>query len=171
MALTNDLLRMIGVLVTRQVGARIRTGQVTPATKKAGRTLVERGHLLRSIKYRIDGEAVVISAGSQNVPYARIHHEGGIIKPKNAKYLAIPLTPQAKLYNPRQYPGETFIAKGIIFLKQDGQKPLPLYALKKQVVIPERRYMFVNETDRNLIKNAVKSWLEKQFRGQMGKRI
>jgi phage gpG-like protein len=166
MALTNDLLRMIGVLVTRQVGARIRTGNVTPKTSKHGRTLVERGHLLRSIKYRIEGDAVVISAGAQNVPYARIHHEGGVIKPKNAKYLAIPLTPQAKLYKPRQYPGETFIAKGIIFLKQDGQKPLPLYALKKQVELPERRYMFVSSVDREQIKKAVVGWLKQQFAGK-----
>jgi phage gpG-like protein len=161
----SDLLRLIGVLVVRQVGARVRSGRVSPSTQKHGRTLVERGHLLRSIKYRIDGEAVVISAGGQNVPYARIHHEGGIIKPKNAKYLAIPLNAQAKLYRPRNYPGKTFMKKGIIFLDDNG-KLTPLYALKKQVEIPERRYMFVDNDDRNQIKRAVLGWLKTQFAGK-----
>lgn len=162
-ALTGDLLRLIGVLVVRQVGARIRTGNVTPKTNKHGRTLVDRGHLLRSIKYRIDGDAVVISAGAANVPYARIHHEGGIIRPKNAKYLAIPLTPQAKLYRPRDYPGDTFIKKGIIFLKLEGGQIQPLYVLKKQVEIPARRYMFADERDKNLIREAVKGWLKREL--------
>ncbi|MDD4310649.1 MAG: phage virion morphogenesis protein, partial [Candidatus Cloacimonetes bacterium] len=121
----SDLLRLIGALVVRQINQRIRSGKVTPATSKRGTTLVERGKLLRSIKYRVDGAAVVISAGGANVPYARIHHDGGIIKPKNAKYLAIPLTAQAKLYKPRQYPAKTFIAKGIIFEQPEaGGKPI-----------------------------------------------
>ena len=143
--MTSELLRLIGGLIVRQVRARIREGKIVPETnKKKGTTLYQRGRLSKSIKYRIDGAAVVISAGSADVPYARIHHEGGVIRPKNAKYLAIPLTAQAKVYKPRDYPGETFIAKGIIFLKE-GAQITPLYALKKQVTMPARPYMFLDQ--------------------------
>lgn len=154
----NDILRLIGALTVRQIQARIRTGKVSPGTNKAGTTLFDRGKLYRSIKSRAGKNEVVISAGEKDVPYARIQHEGGTIKPKNAKYLAIPLTPQAKLHNPKDYPGETFIAKGVIFLKNEGAIQ-PLYVLKKQVVIPERRYMFIDDQGREDMKKQVMAWI------------
>lgn len=159
MSAYSDMLKLIGVIVVRQINARIRTGKISPQTNKRGTTLVNRGKLMRSIKYRTDGNSVIISAGSATVPYARIHHEGGVIKPKNAKYLAIPITAQAKLYKPRDYPGQTFIAKGVIFLKVDGGKPVPLYVLKKQVTIPARPYMFVDDGDKAQLREACKTYI------------
>jgi len=154
-----DILRLIGSLAVRQIQARIRTGKVEPRTNKAGTTLFNRGRLYRSIKSRAQGGAVVISAGGNEAPYARIHHEGGIIRPKNAKYLAIPITAMARLYKPRDYPGNTFIAKGVIFLNEGG-RITPLYALKKQVVIPARRYMFLDDNNKQELKQQVKSWIK-----------
>lgn len=58
-------------------------GQAWPQTKKAvsrGSLMVRSGALVNSIKPKsVTSEKVVISAGSDKVPYARIHNEGGII--------------------------------------------------------------------------------------------
>lgn len=164
MPIEKDIMRLIGALAVRQIQERIRTGKVEPGTSKAGTTLYQRGKLYRSIKYRIDGDAVVVSAGNANVPYATIHYEGGVIRPKNAQYLAIPITAQAKLHKPREYPGETFIAKGMIFLKEEGGVITPLYVLKKQVTMPARRYMFIDETGRNDMKRQVREWVENRLK-------
>lgn len=86
--------------------------------------------------------------------YGRVHigPKGSkvTIRPKNAKFLAIPLAaaktaagvarggPRSGIWGP------TFIAKGIIFgysggtKKSTGAKPIPLFVLKNQVIIPRR---------------------------------
>jgi phage gpG-like protein len=161
--LSSLVLRTVGNLVVRQIKRRIREGRVEPKTGKPQRTLIGRGHLLASIKYQIDGNQVVISAGGANVPYARIQHEGGIIKPARAKFLAIPLTPKAKLFKPRDYPGTTFIRKGIIFLSVEGKEPEALYALKKSVTLPPRRYMLIDGEDRRIIEQAVSEIIERNL--------
>jgi len=155
-------MRIVGQLAVRQIQRRIRERKVTPHTRKPGVTLVQRGMLLRSVKNEARGTGVVISAGGVNVPYARIHHEGGIIRPKKAKYLAIPLTPKARLTRPRDYGGETFIKNGIIFAK-DGDKITAIYALKKEVTIPARPYMYLDEKDASLIENAVADRIQKEI--------
>ena len=160
MNIEKDILRSVGALAVRQIQRRIREGRIEPQTRKSGRTLYSRGALFRSIRYRTEGDAVILTAGDASVPYARIHHEGGIIHPRNAKYLAIPLTPKAKLSRPRDYPAPTFIAKGMIFEKTDG-KPIPIYALKKQVEIPARPYMFLDNHDKTMIRSAVVSQIQR----------
>ncbi len=42
------------------------------------------GHLRDSIEYAATDDKVMVGS---NLPYALIHQEGGIIKPKNGKYL------------------------------------------------------------------------------------
>jgi len=157
---------LVGRLAVRQIQRRIREARVAPRTDKKGTTLVKRGHLLRSIRNSERGDSVIITAGGRDVPYARIHHEGGVIRPRNAQYLAIPLTPEAALYKPRNYPGETFVAKGVIFVKKDGGKPVPVYVLKKEVVMPGRAYMYLDEGDRSEIETAVRGWLMNQEGGR-----
>lgn len=164
MNVTGEVLRLVGQLAVRQITRRIREGRVSPSSKNRGRTLMKRGLLLRSIKNEARGTAVVISAGGADVPYARIHHEGGVILPNRAKYLAIPLTAKAALFKPRDYPGETFIAKGVIFEKVEGGKPMALYALKKRVEMPARPYMFLDENDKRVIEEAVSGYLQSKLR-------
>lgn len=163
MSLMADIIRLTGQLAVRQITRRIREGRVTPGTNKAGRTLVKRGLLLRSIKNTQRGNSVVISAGGADVPYARLHHEGGIVKARRAQYLAIPLTPKAALYNARDYPGETFIKKGIIFEK-DGDRIVPVYVLKKQVIMPARPYMYLDDGDRKALADAVAGEIKRRWK-------
>lgn len=87
----------------------------------------------------------------KRVVYANILETGGIIRPVNRKYLTIPLKPaltpagvprftaQEVRQGLTQYKG-SFIRKGVIFGKT-GNKITPLFVLKKQVVIPPKRYM------------------------------
>jgi hypothetical protein len=64
------------------------------------------------------------------------------IRPKTAKYLAIPLTEEARSMPPRQM-GNTFVARSragnlLIFRKIEGGGIVPEYVLKTEVVIPTR---------------------------------
>lgn len=154
-------------MAERQIKRRISSGRIVPPTKKkGGRTLVKRSYLLNSIKFRVEGNTAVISAGNANVPYARIHHEGGVIKPVRAQYLAIPLTPKASLYNARDYPGKTFISQGVIFEQEEGKKkPTAIYVLKRSVTMPARPYMFLDQDDLRIIREAIEKQMQKEFRG------
>ncbi|MCK5611654.1 hypothetical protein KAR91_57820 [Candidatus Pacearchaeota archaeon] len=136
----------------------------------AGKNLKRRsGNLAKSlkwldIKYRAKGKFTEweLKAKTQ-VPYARLQDEGGDIKPKNSKYLAIPLPKElsekyvfhggVQKKRPRSFEHKpTFVAKSkagnlIMFLiaKGKGKKPrgkkrldkiVPLFVFKKEVTIP-----------------------------------
>lgn len=85
-------------------------------------------------------------------PYAKIHEHGGQIRPRSAKYLAVPL-PAARTKGgdtrggPRSF-ANTFFAKSkagnlILFQNQGkGKKPLPLFVMKKQVTLKPRLGFF-----------------------------
>jgi len=84
----------------------------------------------------------VIYAGGKNGYIAEHIHTGGVIRPRNRKYLAIPIDKSVKGIYPRKYSGD------LVFLrrKEDGlrgraylAKPMktkvkPLWVLKKQVM-------------------------------------
>ena len=54
------------------------------ASEEGGQTLTDTGRLRRSIDYAATAGKVMVGS---NLAYARIHQEGGIITPKNAKKL------------------------------------------------------------------------------------
>lgn len=155
----NTLLNGIGIIVSRDIKARIRSGKVMPPSRKGGgTTLVKSTKLVNSIKHRVVGEQVTIGT---NVNYAKIHHEGGIIRPRNAKYLAIPLTKEAAVKRPREFT-DTFIQKGVIFRKLGDGSFEALYALKRQVEIPARPYMFIENKTRESMRQLVIDYIAKQ---------
>jgi len=158
----HKLLRDIGIYVTNSVKRRIRENKIDPPTtsKKGGTTLVSSARLMNSITYRIDGDSVVVGT---NVKYARIHQEGGIIRPKNAKFLAIPLNPAAKVMSPRDF-DNTFIHNGIIYRK-DKEKIIPLYKLKRSVEIPARPFLFLDKHDKDRIENMIKDNVRSKLNG------
>jgi len=112
---------------------------------------VRTGHLRSSIGQKVidsGGDiAAVIGSGVQTgarLIYANIHETGGTITPKNVRWLTIPLaaakTPSGVLRKTARQWDNTFFAKNILFQKR-GKKAVPLFALKKSVKIPARRYM------------------------------
>lgn len=101
-----------------------------------------------------DGEQMQVEIRTQGTAnaYAGIHETGGTIRPKNAKYLWIPLKPNqtaagvARL-SPRQAinQGGFIDWRGPIFYGTKGttstggaKKLVPLFALKKEVYVPPR---------------------------------
>lgn len=154
------LLKLVGTLALKKIKTRIRNNKVKPTTpKKTGKTLIQSAKLLNSLNKKVHADRVVLGS---SLKYARIHHEGGIIKPRKSKYLAIPLTPAAKAKSPRDFEG-TFIAKNCIMKKIDG-KIVALYVLKKRVKIPARPFMFLNTNDKNSIIDCVAGYYRDKLR-------
>lgn len=157
-----QLLNSIGIILTRDIKSRIRNNQITPKSKESGTTLVKSGKLVNSITYQVDNNIVRIGT---NLKYARIHHEGGIIRPVQAQYLAIPLTKIAAVKKPRDF-DNTYIANGVIFQKSADGKSIALYALKKQVNIPARPYLLIPPGSYKALENLLYSYLENEFKGR-----
>lgn len=103
------------------------------------------------------GDSIIGLIGSgvrqgERVKYANIQETGGIIKPKNTKYLAVPLpaalTPAGVLKKkPREWP-DTFVMKSnngnLLIVQRKGKRVtrlVSLFVLKKQVRIPPSYYM------------------------------
>ncbi len=130
----------------------------------------------RSKRVTIDNQNVVAGEiGPKGVPYAAIHELGGVIKPKNASALTIPLldnkradgSPKMSVEEARKK-GTLFARDGILFLNKmvlgkgksnRGQvirnDLVPLFALKKQVTIPARPYLVpaISQTQDAIMQN------------------
>lgn len=104
----------------------------------SGRT----GALARS--YR---ESVSFSSGKMRIAaesdliYARVQDQGGIIRPKTVKRLAIPLIPMAIGKWPRHWKRGELFRRGNALSTMRGGKPINVYALAKQVRIRPKRYL------------------------------
>lgn len=114
------------------------------------------GRLLNAITQgkavKEDGNTIVGEIGPEGVPYAGIHEFGGIIKPKKAKYLAIPQSyvkgpdgvARAK---PHDFKGEKTslvpLKRGgfMMLLRTAKEEQIPLFVFKKEVKIPKRPYI------------------------------
>lgn len=82
----------------------------------------------------------VVEIGT-DLEYAAIHEFGGVIKPKNAKNLAIPLTSAARsVSSPRDMTGLKFIKAGSTKLLVDAEGEAQ-FVLKDAVTIPARPYL------------------------------
>ena len=155
------LLSGIGMVVSRDIKARIRKNMVNPKTNKTGTTLVKSAILINSISYVASDADVRVGT---NVKYARIHHEGGTIFPVRAKYLAIPLTKEAAVHPPRYFEN-TFIAKSCIMHTLNDGTIEALYVLKRSVKIPARPYMFIDENTINTLKELVRIYAIRNIKG------
>ncbi len=104
--------------------------------------LIDTGNLRASVTAEPESNTVV-TIGPRNVLYALIHEYGGTIEPVTAKYLAVPLTKEAKkIGSPRNMGDLTIIPgrrqKTFVMLDAAG---VAQYVLVKSVRIPARPYM------------------------------
>lgn len=84
-----------------------------------------------------------------NLDYARVHQEGGTIRPKGHPFLAIPLTREAdRAGSPRDFGAELVPVikngKGILLERREGRRgveEIAQYALVQSVVIPARPFL------------------------------
>lgn len=139
--------------------------------KKLGGKVGATGLLAKAIGQRVvvKGNKVIASltVDLKKAPYGRIHYLGGIIKPKNVKYLTIPF-PGIKGFA-REYTN-TFVIKGkknkknLIMGTSEGGKFKALFTLTKQVKIPKRDYL-TPALKRNFpkMKRMIKKLTERDF--------
>lgn len=149
------------------------------ATGRGGAILQKTGRLRNAISVYTKNEGngkYEFIAKVQGIKYARIHQYGGVIKPVNAKAIAIPLTPEASKKGPRDWPdGE------LIYVKSEGKAPtlctqakgnskkkgykkgdmIAQYVLVKAVTIPGRPYLVVQKEDARLLKERMKTAIGK----------
>ena len=121
-----------------------------------GRVLNRRtGSLARSVRHevrrtgdRVTGTVGILQPGPAQ-RYAGIHITGGVIRPRTARMLAIPLPAAqtaagvSRFSSPRQVEGLFAIrskAGNLLLVKRSGQGITPFFVLKSQVTIPKRDY-------------------------------
>lgn len=114
---------------------------------------VRTGRLRASIQGTVEQDgggsfSIVLRAGTPDggrVPYARIHEEGGTIRPKRGRFLKIPVGPAltgagVSRLPPGRSGGFRFVPtpRGGVLVGRDGQV---WFVLKQQVTIPARPYL------------------------------
>lgn len=132
-----QLLHRIGLLLSSEMKLNIRR-----------QGLIDQGFLLNSIGYEVDGNTVEV--GSYGVVYAKVHEFGTVgkggtlpdIRPRNAKYLTIPIYTEYKKVTARQ------IFDNLTYVRVNGNPMLYdkaagrfAYYLAKKVSIPPRPFM------------------------------
>jgi phage gpG-like protein len=123
--------------------------------------LVDQGALLNSIRYsvKMQKDGGVVRVGSYGVVYAAIHEFGGVITPKQAGALTIPMAPWAKGRRARDF---KLVRIGSLLVDpkrlERGSNRIPDiakgFALVKSVRIPQRSYMrsTIKDQTPNIIK-------------------
>jgi phage gpG-like protein len=130
-------------------------------TQRGGAILQKTGRLATAITVTVDTEGettFAIVARTNNIPYARIHQFGGIITPKSKQYLAIP-TSYAKGKRPRDFEGLFFVAakrgNNPTLCKKVGKTVKAFFILMKEVRIPARPYLGLQQEDSDLFKEII----------------
>jgi hypothetical protein len=156
-----SLLEFIGARALSLVQKNIKDGGFAPnsaltqAVKGNNIPMRDRGIFLSSFFYSaLYGKAIVWT----NAPQARILHDGGVIRPRNAKFLTIPagaktrtlmrkygLTPRTCIDGMKSAGWRvwTYFGTGtpVICASYKSQIPFVLFILKRSVAIPPRPFM------------------------------
>lgn len=171
-----DLSRQIGMVLLAGVRKRFQAG-VSPSGvkwKPLGRArpgggggslpLLDTGVLRNSFQVRVEADGA--SVGSV-LPQARLHQYGGIVRPKRAKNLSIPLTAMAKRAgSPRRFPRKLefrpFKTKGAnavgVLYERKGSAQVDHYLLVKEVAVPARPIIGESAEDSRLIQRIVSEY-------------
>ncbi len=120
---------------------------------------VRTGFLRSSLRWEVDANKQQAIIGT-NVPYAPAHEYGTTIKPKNAKFLALPLPIGARKGSPRSYPNlrlATTLKGQWLLVDEKGEAQ---FLLRRQVKMPERPWLrpalkMAKEKFRDLLQRAM----------------
>lgn len=163
------LFKDFGVHMVRSVATNFQAGgrptSWPPSGKSSGKTLIKSGALSKVV-YAATNQGVIIGTQPQTKDYAAIHQFGGTIRPTHGKYLAIPLTPEARRTRPRDMEG-TFVIKsqaGNLLIMQRAVKQIgrrlggklrvvvkPQYLLRTEIKIPQRKFLLFQQEDREYL--------------------
>lgn len=144
----HELQANIAAQIARLSGAQARKALMQGGllVERRAKQNIRRHHLIDTgaLRDSITAEPVsdhLVEIGTAQV-YAAIHEFGGTIRPKNSKYLAIPLTGAAKgVPGPRDYPGTLRFIPGQgggVLVDEAGDAQ---YALRTSVTIRARPYL------------------------------
>lgn len=114
---------------------------------------VRSGQLRNSLTYLLLARVLTIGT---NMLYAAILHFGGTIRPRNARALTIPISPEAEGHRARDF-ADTFIIRprpgadpksvGVIARRGPGGEVQPLFALRTSVTVAARPWLFWDDAD------------------------
>lgn len=160
------------VTATRQ---RIRGGNMTPlspltkAYKGGTRPLQDTGALLASIHYKAGDDSVEVGTDR---PQAPMLQNGGTIRPKKAKKLAIPASSFTRKCERRYGKSARNVIDGLkadgwnVFVTdksiqaRKGDRTELLYVRAKKAVIPARPFLFLSDKDNARIAKAIKQFFK-----------
>lgn len=119
--------------------ADARRNATTRPQRRSGRL---RESIRADIKRSGDRVQITLSAGGSTAPHARIQEEGGEVRARSGRYLAIPLEDHLRGRSPRSLPGRTHVreskAGNLLIFGEDGR---PLYLLRERIRIKPTRYL------------------------------
>lgn len=147
------------------------------AEGQSGQTLLDKGYaggLVGSLQAKHDAKSGKVGT---NKSYAAMQQFGGVIKPRNAKALAIPLTPQARRAgSPLKFGKKLALVwpKGSKFgwlverqaaTTRKTAREIAQYLLAPSVTLPARPYLGITAADIAEIRNQVRILLETSMKG------
>ena len=142
-----------------------RNAPVTTLLKGAGkRPLSRTGRLRGDLSYRMESDTVAV-IGVRAI-YGPVHQHGGVIRPVRAKYLAIPVRPQAaRAGSPRNVAGLVCIktGTGLILAKVTRRAVHIWYLLRKEVKIEARPFLGSSPKEEAAFGRAVVTFLKEQL--------
>jgi len=127
------------------------------------------GALAASMTFEVASGGDAVEWGSGLV-YARVQDEGGTIRPRRARALAIPLNDEARGKRPRDFPdlfllpadaGDEHV--GVLMRKTGvGDGLEGMFVLRKSVRLPARPYLFVAPADEDYLAAALSKRLARE---------
>ncbi len=124
-------------------------------SKGGEKALQDTGALLSSISHFVESNVVHVGSG---LIYARIHQEGGTISAKNAPALTIPLHPAARRMGYKRLKEKGLFklpGKPVLALPASDGSVTPMFALKKSVNIPQRKFLGLSQDDERILAKIV----------------
>lgn len=110
-----------------------------PRPRGGDRPGLDTGRLMNSVTAKVEGDVVVVGTAH---PAAPLFNFGGLVRPKKAKRLAIPLTPEAvRAGSPRRMRGGLKVP---LFARKVRGKWVGHWLLVRQVRVPAREFLGVS---------------------------
>jgi phage gpG-like protein len=116
-----------------------------PSSQGADKPLLDRGILAGSITGRGQNNFEELTPHSlavgSNLEYARLQQEGGVVTPKNVKWLTIPVTRKARRTPARKFPGLFKLKGKQVLATKKGKGFEAQFILVGSVKIPARAFL------------------------------
>lgn len=114
--------------------------------------LRDKGLLMASISASVTEKTITLSANS---PGARLHQFGGVIRPKRAKVLTIPVSKEAaRIGSPRKFPRPLFSARGGL-CEHKGEELVMHYRFASSVTVPARPFLGWSQETLESVENII----------------